>query len=755
MFDQRVLEQVRTCLGEVADSREIPSAEQLDAYFATFRDRFGPQQLGSLDGDALLERMHGRSDAHGSLMYWLEFKDDAEFPGIFGGIGGGSALKFGIFQRKENGEWVTGSAQKQTVLSRADAIAYVRRQRDQLLACVQLMDSLPVDSPLSSYLELQRSINEAAPDVAQLGWTHKYLSLLFTTKIDDIHSVEHQQFHLHRLLMTPPEEKGRYVCTWHFVQLMRELQTSMFQTTAALYRRNGSPFRYWRIGSSEGSEPRSRWEMMRDENVVAVGWGKLGDLSGFRSGSGGGEQLKPLLAAAYEKGAPQIGNEAGQLWMFISKMAPRDIVAVMDGATVLGIARVEGDYFHAEGQPFPNRRKATWQSLDEWKMTDPAGLRRSVTSLDKYSKTIVELERKLLAGGGTVAPIPPPLPELTGTRARIQSTLERKGQVILYGPPGTGKTHWAESTARELAARDAFGMTYEDLTPEQRREVDGEGEQSGLVRFCCFHPAYGYEDFIEGLQPRGSDGPLGFVVKPGIFRRLCEEAAQAPKRMFYLIVDEINRGDIPRIFGELLLLLEKSRRGLQVLLPMSRSAFSVPPNVRLIGTMNTADRSIALLDTALRRRFGFVELMPAYDTLRDTVIEGIPLAPWLQELNARICRHIGRDARNLQIGHSYLLEGGKPINTFTRLSRIVQDDIIPLLEEYCYEDFEVLQNILQAGLVDVEKQQVRHEVFDAERKADLIHALLAFCPDVVASKEALEADETESSEVDDNDGEPQ
>jgi 5-methylcytosine-specific restriction protein B len=763
MFDERVLEQVRGCLGQLADSREIPSAEQLERYFATFRDRFGPRQLESLDGDALLEKMHGRSEAHDSLMYWLEFKDDAEFPAIFGGIGGGSALKFGIFQRKENGEWVTGSAQKQVVLSRTDAIAYVRRQRDQLLACVQLIEALPDGSPLSGYVELQRRIDESAADIAHLGWTHKYMSLLFPRKIDDIHSVDHQRYHLRRLLLDPPEEEGRYVCTWHIVQLMRALESSMFQTTAALYRRNGTPYRYWRIGSSDGGGPRNRWEMMRDEGVIAVGWEQLGDLSAFRGGSGGAGQLKPLIAGAYEKGAPQIGNDAGQLWMFLSKMAPRDIVAVMDGTTVLGIARVEGEYFHAPEEPFPNRRKVTWLSLDEWKMAEPAGLRRSVTSLDPYSKTIIELERKLLEGGAVVPPEPadatvpvrirPPLAELTGIPARIQSVLERKGQVILYGPPGTGKTHWAESAAHELAARSAFGTTYEGLTADQKRDVHGDGDQPGLVRFCCFHPAYGYEDFIEGLQPRGSEGPLGFVVKPGLFRRLCEDAARAPQRTFYLVVDEINRGDIPRIFGELLLLLEKSRRGMQVLLPMSRSAFSVPPNVRVIGTMNTADRSIALLDTALRRRFGFVELMPDYEVLKETVVEGIPLGPWLRELNARICRHIGRDARNLQIGHSYLLEGGTAINTFSRLARVVQDDILPLLEEYCYEDFDVLRNILQTGLVDLENQQIRHDVFRLERKTDLIHALLAFCPDVVASKEALKADEVETIETDE-DGEP-
>ena len=134
---------------------------------------------------------------------------------------------------------------------------------------------------------------------------------------------------------------------------------------------------------------------------------------------------------------------------------------------------------------------------------------------------------------------------------------------------------------------------------------------------------------------------------------------------------------------------------------MSRSAFRVPPNVLLIGTMNTADRSIALLDTALRRRFGFVELMPDASLLEGATVAGIPLGPWLDALNRRICEHVGRDARNLQVGHSFLLEGGQPVKDAVRFFRVVRDEIIPLLEEYCYEDFDALHSILGSGLVDL------------------------------------------------------
>jgi 5-methylcytosine-specific restriction protein B len=276
-----------------------------------------------------------------------------------------------------------------------------------------------------------------------------------------------------------------------------------------------------------------------------------------------------------------------------------------------------------------------------------------------------------------------------------------------------------------------------------------------LVRSCTFHPGYGYEDFIEGYRPHTSaSGQLVFQLKNGAFKRLCIDAAQEKGRDFFLLVDEINRGDIPRIFGELITLIEFDKRGKSLHLPVSGEQFAVPQNIFIIGTMNTADRSIALLDTALRRRFGFIELLPNLELLKGAVVGSrVPLAPLLSALNDRIRRHVGRDARNLQIGHAYFLKDDRPIIDIGHFTRVFAEDIVPLLEEYCYGDYGALAAILGSRLVDVNTQRINDDLFSPDRRDDLISALLIQFAEVATSSEALQLPDTDQER--EPEGEPE
>ena len=168
--------------------------------------------------------------------------------------------------------------------------------------------------------------------------------------------------------------------------------------------------------------------------------------------------------------------------------------------------------------------------------------------------------------------------------------------------------------------------------------------------------------------------------------------------------------------------------------------------------MNTADRSISLFDAALRRRFGWVELMPDSGVLKDSSVSGIALKAWLDALNARVREHVGRDARNLQIGHSYLMQGGTPIRDLATLKRAIRDDIIPLLEEYCYEDFEALSNILGDQLVDQKEGRICYELFDEGQEDEFKQALLTPFAEISTSTDAISSTESKSPEDDDETG---
>jgi 5-methylcytosine-specific restriction protein B len=741
--------QIRSTYEELVSNGQVLSADAAARCFRLFRESFGPDVLAGLDGEALLTKVHGRGTKD-SLVYWLEFKDDEDLPGKFGSIGGGSALKFGLYHALESGQWMTGSGSQQVRMTTEEAVAKVRAQRDQLVAGARILAALPADTEAIDYASLQEQMESAAPDVAETSWGHKYFALLFPKVLEPFHGQEYQAHQLRKLLKLPG--RGRYENARIFAGVARQVGLPLLDLAAALSWRNGSPHRYWRVGTT--IDDKSEWERMRDGGFAAVGWDAVGDLADISADPSGKQALRERVALHYPGDATSITKGANQLFHFLAAAQEGDVILAMVGVRVRGVGRIRGAYFHKSGDgPLPHRRQVEWLRSSEWKLPEIEGMRTTFVPIKK-DVNIIETEARLLGAPVNVAAEPvvktasAPMP-LTGVVARIDAVLQRKRQVILYGPPGTGKTFWAERAVEDLAARAWFSVSARDLDAAKRDEL----RKNGAIEVCAFHPAYGYEDFLEGFRPTEKAGAITFQLRDGVFKRLCARAERAPTKPHFLIIDEINRGDIPRIFGELLTVLEREKRGRPITLPLSGTAFSVPDNVFVIGTMNTADRSIALLDAALRRRFGFVELLPDSVPLAGVSVGGLPLGPWLEELNRRVVQHAGRDARHLQVGHSYLLPGGNPVRDVPRFAEILRDDIVPLLEEYCYEDFEALERILGSTLVQKAKQRVDVGLFEPTRHMDLIQALLSAFEGITATKQAVEADAAPSLEDEEDDGE--
>lgn len=443
------------------------------------------------------------------------------------------------------------------------------------------------------------------------------------------------------------------------------------ETTTTTVDSNIKETNYWIYSPGDNA---SMWDEFYKSGIMGIGWDDVTDLKGFSSK----EEIKDYMKKVYDP-SYSYKNNAHCLWQFANEIKVGDVIFVKKGMhKIIGKGIVTSDYIYDTSRStYKHIRKVDWQNKGEWEHPGQAVM-KTLTNISAYPDYV----QKLLAlfaedtseEVSEQKEIKYPLYSKDDflnevymdedTYNTLTELLEAKYNVILQGAPGVGKTFAAKRLAYSIMGQ----------------------KDTSRVAMVQFHQSYSYEDFIQGYRPSKD----GFELENGTFYKFCKEAEEDNERPYFFIIDEINRGNLSKILGELMMLIEKDKRGEKIKLLYSNEWFTVPQNVRIIGMMNTADRSLALMDYALRRRFAFFDFAPAFPS------EGFK--NYLAEKNSQKLESLITAVESLnntissdeslgdgfRIGHSYFCTDGEITDEW--LKSVVEYEVIPLIKEYWFDE---------------------------------------------------------------------
>lgn len=660
--------------------------EKNDKLRKQFNEQYGVDWLKGLSGKKLLTGIF-YNDEDNSHCLCHELEMNKELRDAFGSILGGSAYKFGLFYHKKTHEWTSGSPTKPVVLSEDKAIVEAGRIRDDLVEGADILSDAGSFDSEDDYKKLYAKL-EHIPEIGSV-WVLKYYQMLFP-EILPTYYARNAQTEVLKFLKKPVSDIP-FLRMGSISLFLRECgitspvfgaiysktpEYSKYKSATsyvdALSDVNSEKTRYWLYSPGEGAR---KWEEFYSAGIMGIGWYEIGDLSRYNSR----EEIRAVLKATGDIGTSYKFASLAT-WQFLTEMKPGDVVFAKKGrSTVIGRGVVESDYYYDSeiDSEYPNIRKVKWTNKGEWEHPG-AAVMKTLTDITQYTDYVEKLcalfdpdadeedEPEIIYPAYSQDDFLSDVFMDQEDYDTLVEVLKTKKNLILQGAPGVGKTFAAKRLAYSIIG---------EKNPDR-------------VQMIQFHQSYSYEDFIEGYRP--SDN--GFVIKKGSFYKFCKKAADDKENDYFFIIDEINRGNLSRIFGELFMLIEMDKRGIELQLLYSDEKFSVPENLYLIGMMNTADRSLAMLDYALRRRFSFFDMKPGFDTAgfieyQDSLhnLKFNSLINCVRQLN----KTITEDAilgEGFCVGHSYFCNLDAETVNDHALRNIVEFELIPLLKEYWFDD---------------------------------------------------------------------
>jgi 5-methylcytosine-specific restriction protein B len=653
-----------------------------------FVHRFPKEKLGEM---TLEQYALGHKTAKDSFSHGLEFGTKKQL----GSMGGGAARKHGVWWSQKQNGWRWHKALEAGSVE--DALAQVKDRLVKLVNAVEQKQFDKLDGIAVKVVGSHRFTVSA-----------KALYMYYPDEFLPISSLNHLKHYLHCFGKEPKEDL--LACNRQLLSKLRSLpEFDGFDTQQMMrFLYDCLPYgdeetagnndevvhKIWKVSPGRKAQ---FWAQCRDHNRMLIAWLKGESYLNYKTI----EEVRQALS--------QNGDKTGgarSIWRFTHEINKDHLIVANKGLqVVVGVGVVKSGYIPPRDErnkgidwskvlQLDKKDSADWRTPHsrevEWVITEEVTIsfqfqQHTVTPLTgdqwqqikgAYLKRYPGLAEKLNSLDAIASAPTPAAPELK-LLSQLKKLLGRTRNAILYGPPGCGKTYWVRQFAK-------------DFTSDEQRE------------FVTFHQSFAYEEFVEGLKPlppKEGGTQIRYEVVPGLFRKVCAKAEEAWRAnadaatKYLLVIDEINRANIAKVLGELITLIEDDKRlgqanEITVTLPYSGQRFGVPPNLYILGTMNTADRSIALLDLALRRRFTFMELMPD-PSLLSTVV-GVDLSGLLACLNERVAALLDRDH---QIGHSYFLgldaDAGVGDLRFVWYHRVV-----PLLQEFFYNDGERLRAVL-------------------------------------------------------------